>query len=252
MSFPKPSPALVVAMVALFVALGGTTIAAVAMVNGDKLIKKGTLSGNRLRKQTITGVQVNLRKLGKVPRAGLADRATTATSATSATNAANATNATNAANATNATNAANATNAGHATNADKLGGNLPSAFVSNCNDGSVTAVGSWYVSALPSDPTFVAPHRYGGEGGFACNGATPELTKEGTGFYRMKFTQELPNQASYAAFINPDARGATPLYGDANDILAVGSSSVWDIHVFDKTGAPADPYYIEVLLVKLS
>ena len=85
-----PSPAMMVALLALVVALGGTAFAAVAMVKGDKLIKKGSLSGNRLRKHTITGTQVNLSKLGKVPSASKADSATSATNAGHATNAANA------------------------------------------------------------------------------------------------------------------------------------------------------------------
>ena len=106
-----PSPAMMVALLALIVALGGTAFAAVAMVKGDKLIKKGSLSGNRLRKHTITGTQVNLSKLGKVPSATNAD------SATSATNAGYATNATN------------ATNASFATNSGELGGVAASSYV---------------------------------------------------------------------------------------------------------------------------
>ena len=87
-----PSPAMMVALLALVVALGGTAFAAVTMVKGDKLIKKGSLSGNRLRKHTITGTQVNLSKLGKVPTASKADSATSATNAGHATSATNATN----------------------------------------------------------------------------------------------------------------------------------------------------------------
>lgn len=104
----KPSAAMVVAMLALVVAASGTAIAATNLVSGDKLIKKGSLSGNRLRKHTLTGTQINLKKLGKVPNAKQADQAT---NAKNATNASTATNATNASTATNATNAANATNA---------------------------------------------------------------------------------------------------------------------------------------------
>ena len=102
----RPSAAMVVAMIALVVAASGTAIAATNLVSGDKLIKKGSLSGNRLRKHTLTGTQINLKKLGKVPNATQADQATSATNATNATNASNATNATDAANATNATTAA--------------------------------------------------------------------------------------------------------------------------------------------------
>jgi len=103
----KPSAAMVVAVVALVVALSGTAIAASGRVSGDKLIKKGSLSGNRLRSHTLTGKQVDLAKLGQVPSAAQADTA---------------------ANAMNATNATNATNAKVATNADELGGRQPSAY----------------------------------------------------------------------------------------------------------------------------
>ena len=92
---------MVVAMIALVLAASGTAIAATKLVSGDKLIKKGSLSGNRLRKHTLTGTQINLKKLGKVPSAKNADFANSAGSATSATSATNATNATNAATAAN-------------------------------------------------------------------------------------------------------------------------------------------------------
>jgi hypothetical protein len=119
---------MMVALLALVVALGGTAFAAVALVKGDKLIKKGSLSGNRLRKHTITGTQVNLSKLGKVPSATNAD------SATSATNAGHATNATNATNATDATDASFAANSG------ELGGVTASSYVqqSSLSGGSFT------------------------------------------------------------------------------------------------------------------
>jgi hypothetical protein len=80
----RPSPALVISVLALFVALGGTVYAA-SKING-KTIKVGSIPGNRLKKHSLTGKQINLSKLGTVP------------AATNATNAANATNATNAAN----------------------------------------------------------------------------------------------------------------------------------------------------------
>jgi hypothetical protein len=95
--FFKPST--IVAIVALVVAASGTAVAATKLANGDKLIKKGTLSGNRLRKHTLTGTQINVKKLGTVPKATNANHATSATSATSATTATSATNAANASNA---------------------------------------------------------------------------------------------------------------------------------------------------------
>jgi hypothetical protein len=62
-------------------------VAANSLVNGDTLIKKHSLSGNRLRNHTVTGNQIKLRTLGKVPSAHQADSAASATNATNATNA---------------------------------------------------------------------------------------------------------------------------------------------------------------------
>lgn len=88
----RPSGAMVVAIVALVIAATGTAVAATGG-NGDQLIKKGTLSGNRLRNDTVGGKQVKERTLGKVPRAKVADSAVTAGHATSANTAGHATSA---------------------------------------------------------------------------------------------------------------------------------------------------------------
>jgi hypothetical protein len=83
---------MIVAILALFVALGGTVYAA-STING-KTIKKNTLPGNRIKQKTvtgnrlkndaITGAQVNEATLGKVPSATTADSATTAGTAQTA------------------------------------------------------------------------------------------------------------------------------------------------------------------------
>jgi hypothetical protein len=54
----RPSPAMIVALIALVVAMSGTAVAATTLVNGDKLIAKHTLSGNRLRNHTVTAQQI--------------------------------------------------------------------------------------------------------------------------------------------------------------------------------------------------
>src|SRR5438067_3869571 len=78
----KPSAAMIVAILALVVACSGTAIAAGSLVSGDSVIKKRSLSGNRLRNHTLTGAQINLKKLGTVPNAKHAISATNATNAT--------------------------------------------------------------------------------------------------------------------------------------------------------------------------
>jgi hypothetical protein len=94
-----------VSLLALLMSCSGTAVAASALVSGDKLIRKDSLSGDRLRFHTLSGVQVNVAKLGKVPAAKHADSAAVAGAAFTAGQAANATNAVNAANATTAANA---------------------------------------------------------------------------------------------------------------------------------------------------
>jgi hypothetical protein len=66
----RPSPAMVVAVIALVVALAGTAYAA-QQINGN-LIQKQSIGGGKLKKKTLTGFQVNTNKLGTVPLAKVA------------------------------------------------------------------------------------------------------------------------------------------------------------------------------------
>jgi hypothetical protein len=88
-----------VALLALVMSFTGTAVAGRLLVSGDKLIRKGSLSGNRLRFHTLTGTQIDVGKLGKVPSAANADSAVVAGTAFRAGVATNATNATTASNA---------------------------------------------------------------------------------------------------------------------------------------------------------
>lgn len=63
----RPSPAMIVAVVALIVALGGTAYAA-GQINGNS-IRKHSIGGGKLKKKALTGYQINLGKLGEVPLA---------------------------------------------------------------------------------------------------------------------------------------------------------------------------------------
>jgi hypothetical protein len=91
---------MVVACIALGIALGGTSVAAINALPknsvGTKQLKKNAVTSPKVKNNAITGADVNEGTLGTVP------------SATNATNAANAANATSATNATNATNAVSA------------------------------------------------------------------------------------------------------------------------------------------------
>jgi hypothetical protein len=65
----RPSAALVVAIIALAVAVSGTALATDRLVSGDSLIRKHSLSGNRLRNESVTRQQIKLSSLGPVPSA---------------------------------------------------------------------------------------------------------------------------------------------------------------------------------------
>ena len=60
---------MVIGVIALVVATSGTAFAAGELVNGDSLIKKNSLSGDRLKTGSITGKQIKLSSLGPVPSA---------------------------------------------------------------------------------------------------------------------------------------------------------------------------------------
>lgn len=71
--FRRPSPALIIAMIALVAAAGGTVYAA-SKIDG-KSIKKHSIPGNRMKKNTLTGKQIKEKTLGTVPNAAHADNA---------------------------------------------------------------------------------------------------------------------------------------------------------------------------------
>jgi hypothetical protein len=109
-----PSPALVVAALALFVALGGTVYAAKRAKLDGRAIKVKSIPGNRVklhsiaanrlkpgvltpgREGKIVGAEIDLLSLGQVPSAAHAETADTAQSAVDAETAQNAVNAVNA------------------------------------------------------------------------------------------------------------------------------------------------------------
>jgi hypothetical protein len=69
----RPSPAMVVALIALFVALAGGAYAA-QTINGGA-IEKQTIGGGKLKRDTLTGFQIKNNKLGTVPAARRATHA---------------------------------------------------------------------------------------------------------------------------------------------------------------------------------
>ncbi|HEX7290116.1 MAG TPA: hypothetical protein VF250_03220 [Conexibacter sp.] len=93
-SIRRPSASMIVALVALFAALGGTGYAAATISGRD--IQKRTIPANRVVNNALGGGQINESKLGPVPVAQQALTAQTAASATEAGHATSADTATNA------------------------------------------------------------------------------------------------------------------------------------------------------------
>jgi hypothetical protein len=96
--FPRVSPAMGVALVALAFAVSGTSFAQGAATRVGRLIsgssiKRGSITGNRIRSNSLTGKQIDEKSLATVPSAAVAKRAQTADRATNAQRATNADNA---------------------------------------------------------------------------------------------------------------------------------------------------------------
>lgn len=127
----RPSASFVVAIVALFVALGGTGYAA-ATLSGSAIVKN-SIPGNRVMSNALGGKQIKESKLGVVPAARESLTAQTAASATTASS------ATTAESAQTAQSAQNAQNAVNAQDSLKLQGREATAFLANTV--RVTAVG---------------------------------------------------------------------------------------------------------------
>ena len=116
-SIRRPSASMIVALVALFAALGGTGYAAATLSGRD--IQKRSIPANRVISNSLGGGQINESKLGPVPTAQQALSAQTAASAT------------HAAQADSADTATNATNAQSAQNAQQLQGRDATRFLAN-------------------------------------------------------------------------------------------------------------------------
>jgi len=113
-SIRRPSASMIVALVALFAALGGTGYAAATFSGRD--IQKRSIPANRIVSNALGGGQIDESRLGPVPTA---QQALTAQTAASATHAAQ------------ADTADNATNAVSAQDAQKLQGRDATAFMAN-------------------------------------------------------------------------------------------------------------------------
>jgi hypothetical protein len=119
-----------IALLALFVALSGTTFAAANVVLpknsvGAKQLKKNAVTTPKIKNHAVTGTKIKLSSLGKVPSAANADHATASDSAT---------------------------NAASAADAAKLGGVSASSYVMNAGSIFVSTGSSNWVALHSTDP----------------------------------------------------------------------------------------------------
>jgi hypothetical protein len=162
-----------VALLALFVALGGTGYAMSTVPDnsvGTAQLKKEAVTTPKIANHAVTKSKINTSGL-TVPFAASAGNANTARSATNATNATNATSASNATHADNADNAANAAT---------LDGHLASDFAPNCGRGAVLAIGT--VPAASTFSSTATPVT-----AYSCMGLAVNAWRVGTGDYRVAF-----------------------------------------------------------------
>jgi hypothetical protein len=191
---------MVVALAALFVALGGSGYAAV-QING-KTIKNRSIAGKKLKNNTLTGRQIRESRLGTVPRARdatlLAGRAPGSFLPV----------------------------AGTAADSNKLGGLPPSSWVRReCEQNSGQLKGVTTISASAAFPAaFVAV------GGYNCSGQSIEARRLSAGRYEVRFNGSPVTQAVATAIV-------TSFKADMISVTNQ-SSGLFTVYVLDPLPAP--------------
>jgi uncharacterized protein YfaS (alpha-2-macroglobulin family) len=196
----RPSPAMVVALVALFVALGGSGYAAVQL-NG-KNIKNRSIAGKKLKNNTLTGRQIRESRLGTVPRAReatlLAGRAPASFLPVDGT----------------------------AANSNNLGGLPPSSWVRReCDQNSGQLKG---VATVPASAVF--PAVFTSVGGYNCSGQSIEARRLSMGRYEVRFNGSPVTQAVATAIVT----------GFKADMVSVTNQAagLFTVYVLDPLPAP--------------
>jgi hypothetical protein len=213
-----------IAMLALFVALGGTTYAATALPKnsvGTKQIKNNAVisakikanavTGAKVKDDSLTGTDVLESSLGKVPSASTAD---------------NATHATTADNATHATSADGAAPTGAASGA--LSGSYPNPSIATSTRGVALAGMETPGGSSPSVGVWF--NRFGG---------VPTITRTGTGTYTVTFPGIAANVTT-----NVIASGNGP--NDDQVSISSGSGSLF-VSVLNGAGTAVDDYFSLVI-----
>ncbi len=219
----RPSPALVISLIALFVALGGTSYAATALARnsvGTKQLKNNAVTGAKIASGAVSAAKINTNGL-TVPNA---DHATTADSAT------------------NATNAANATNVGGLTASE-----LQQRVSGTCSSGSaIRAVGSnggVTCQTVGSTALFAVVAI---DGTLARGSAGTTASSVGTGTYTVDFNRDVSGCA-YSATVGPTGAGVAT--GNADVASQSGNADGVFVVTFPQGGSSAayEPFHLIVV-----
>ena len=221
----RPSPAMIVALLALFVALSGSSYAAVKISARD--IKRGAVGTRAVADNAIRSVDIHNATVSGVD---VADNSLTNADIDntnlSAQTAEYANTATRAATATSATSATTANTANNATNAEKLDG-LDSADFTRpaCTSQTGALTGSVTIAASAAfSGTFTAVS------GYNCSGQSIEARRLSMGRYEVRFNGSPATQAVATAIVT----------GIKADMISVTNQSpgVFTVYVLDPLPAP--------------
>jgi hypothetical protein len=164
-----------IAMLALFIALGGTTYAATAL-------PKNSVGTKQLKKNAVTAVKI---KSGSVTNGKLGKNAVTGAKVLDNSLTGGDVLESSLAQVPSAASASSATTATTATNALSLGGVAAAGYTKN-DCASTTGQIKGYARVLAS-ATFSATFTTTGVTGYSCSGGTIEAMRVATGHYRVRF-----------------------------------------------------------------
>jgi hypothetical protein len=219
---------MIVALLALFVALGGSSYAAVTIgardiqrgAVGTRAIANNTIRSADIRNATVSGVDV---KDDSLTNADIDNRnlsAKTAETAETATRANTATQATTATSASTASNATNADNAGKLDGLDSTDFTRPT-----CTSQTGALKGVVTIAASPAfSGTFTAVS------GYSCSGQSIEARRLSMGRYEVRFNGSPATQAVATAIVT----------GFKADMVSVTNQSpgLFTVYVLDPLPAP--------------
>jgi hypothetical protein len=221
----RPSPAMIVALLALFVALGGSSYAAVKI--GARDIKRGAVGTRAIANNSVRSADIHN---ATVSGADVADNSLTNADIDNtnlnAQTAETANTATRATTATSANTANTANTATSADNADKLDG-LDSADFTRpaCTSQTGALKGSVTIAASPAFSATFTP-----VSGYSCSGQSIEARRLSMGRYEVRFNGSPATQAVATAVVA----------GIKADMISVTNQSpgVFTVYVLDPLPAP--------------